>query len=176
MVLPLLANLGRTSIDILELGSSFWDIAWLTKRLTAANFDYSTQSIPEHYITQFATRLSKHLRALSSVGLASKTKTILFRTAHHTGESFNWYIPANVVEQLDSVAEEVVKGLQGLTAAKPWFAASNWERVKSEAAKSGLAQRLRLDYSGRAMLGQTRHLSKQSPHSLVCSSLCSLDS
>lgn len=134
------------------------DVAWLSKKLIAEKFDFATKSIPKPYLAQYAQRLSKHLRSLSQIGLARQAN-ILFRTAHHTGESYQWYIPSNMIAQMDSVAQEVVGHLQqGEGKSKPWFGGSSWARDVKEAKQKGLSERLRLDYSGSAMLGQTRHL------------------
>lgn len=156
--MPILKSLGRKTIDLLELGSCFWDVAWLNSRLRMDGHDTSFASVPQADLQEHAQKISRNLRKVAGLGMARDAKTVLFRTAHHPGESFNGYIPSDVVEQVDSVAQEVVKALQGeKTANSPWFASSNWTAEMEDAARLDFGNRLRLDYSGKMMDGQTKH-------------------
>ena len=79
IVRPILEKMERPRIDLIELGSSFWDIAWLTARWKIEDFKYWEQSMTAEDLTQFASRLSARLRSLGR--LSSMTKTILYRVS-----------------------------------------------------------------------------------------------
>lgn len=158
IVLPILGKLERPTIDLIEFGSCFWDVAWLTARWTIEGFKYSENSVQHRDLSQYASRLSKRLRSLGR--LSSKTKTILYRMPHLTAQELDGYLPATVIHQISSTAEAVVRGLSGQTKGKPAFAADqwDWESDVQDAKALGMDKRLRLDHSGSMLTGQHHFL------------------
>jgi len=83
--------------------------------------------LTEEQLTQFASRLSNRLLSISS--MAEQAETILYRSPHHTGEALDYYIPANIIQQYSSIAEEVIKVLSSEMPSRPAFAGENWDII-----------------------------------------------
>lgn len=157
-------NLGRDHIDIIEIGSSFWDTVWMQKQLTAHGSDGFKVTLPPSVLKQWAGRVSKTLLSVASIKGLKSTSTILWRTAHTPQDSQNHYIPQDQVTQIDHVARQVISDLVEPTTSPAWFI-NQAERTRSilKSQELGMKNRLKLDHSGTVMRGMNKHL-KDSIH------------
>jgi hypothetical protein len=146
LLTPLLRTYKRRSVDLVTFASSFVDAAQLAKE--QATQDGHSTALGKDLITRYAERLGETLVELLESDYLEHA-TLLWRTAHVPKGISG--IPANVVLTLDEVAQTVVEDLQSGTQRGWW---TNFAHALEPAQQA----KLRVDYSGRMLQGQTTHL------------------
>jgi hypothetical protein len=148
---PILRSYRRSAPDLVTFASSFLDAAQLQKEQDERSGSPSAL-LDDDLLVRYAERLSASLVQLLDTDLFASAN-ILWRTAHvPKGRSG---ISAQAVLALDGVAESVVEEVRTGVERGFWESSAAFfslrERVQA-------AARVRVDYSGRMLQGQTVHL------------------